>query len=92
MSEIRISIPSENLGFPYPVCRKTRSASEHSRRRHYICSIYGGHKMVSNGVADRVVQMCRLIGAFVCSHIYSDQTWRLIGACAVCIQYFLSKI
>ena len=23
MGEIRISIPSENLGFPYPVCKKT---------------------------------------------------------------------
>ena len=25
MGEIRISIPSENLGFPYPVCKNNRS-------------------------------------------------------------------
>ena len=25
MGEIRISIPSENLGFPYPVCKDTHS-------------------------------------------------------------------
>ena len=25
MGEIRISIPSEDLGFPYPVCKKSSS-------------------------------------------------------------------
>ena len=28
MGEIRISIPSENLGFPYPVCRKNKTNLE----------------------------------------------------------------
>ena len=86
MGEIKISIPSENIGFPYPVCGKTRSASEPFRRRHYICSSYGGHKMVSNGAADRVVQMCRLIGDFVCSHMTLDsrQTVQMCGqVCAL---------
>ena len=31
MGEIRISIPSENLGFPYPVCKKLFFVMIHAR-------------------------------------------------------------